>query len=430
VALTPLLDWLAIPSVSADPLHATDVVRAADWLCARFDGLPGAEVAVTRLDAGTHPSVVGRVAASAGRDDAPTVAVYGHFDVQPAGERSEWSSDPFVPEERDGRLYARGAADSKGNSFAVVEAIERLASVGSLPVHLTLLFDGEEEINGMAIPELAAAQAAPDAALICDGALWDERTPSLAVSLRGTLYYRITVRTGERELHSGSFGGAAMNASHVLIDCLRAVRALDLGAGGPAPGAIASLHDGAALLARAGAQPADPTAAAEFYRRTVCRSAIDVNSMAAGEVTLRKTAIAERATADISVRIAPGDDLDDLDARFRQRLADHVPPGARVDADLLDAVPAGTVDPRSPAIKLASDAFARVFGRAPLLVGGGGTLALFSTFAARGVPVIATGFADPASPVHAADEYIPTRNVTLAIDAVSELFTSLGALRA
>jgi acetylornithine deacetylase/succinyl-diaminopimelate desuccinylase-like protein len=429
LAFARFLDWLRIPSASAVAAHAPDVERAATWICEHMREVAGSDLRVCRLPGAIQPSVVGRVEASGAADYAPTVAVYGHFDVQPPGTRTEWSTDPFGAEIRDGWIYGRGTADSKANSFIVLEAVKRLANSGSLPVNVQLLLDGEEEIDGVGIPDHVASEPPPDAAIICDGALWDDRTPSFATSLRGTLYYRVKLRAAERELHSGSFGGAALNAAGAMIECLYGASRGRIGHGRESSAELEALHDGPETLRRAGATPADDTAAERFYERTVLRSAIDVNSIGAGEIGLQKTAIPDEAVANVSVRIAPGDDLQRIDVEFTERMRQHAPAGAELSIETLAAVPPGETPTDSEAVNLGAGAFERVLGARPHFVGSGGTLPLFSVYADLGVPVITTGFATADGAAHAADERFPLTNLPLGIKAICETLRALGSLR-
>ncbi len=429
-AFARLLEWLAIPSVSADLEYQDAVIKAGEWVCAQMDGVPGAIVELRKLPGAVHPSVVGRISASDEAKSAPTVAVYGHYDVQPPGRRSEWASDPFAPEVRDGWLYGRGTADSKANCFVMLEAIKRLAGEQALPVNIDFMYDGEEEIDGTAIPDYAAGRPAPDAAVIWDGGMMADGTPCLCVSARGTLYYRVSIRTGECELHSGTFGGAALNAASTLIASLQAASRVTLGGRGANGNAAAleALHDGEELLRLAGGTPADATAAQEFYERTVLRSAVDVNCISSGDVGLQKTAIPADATANISVRIAPGDDHRRIDEEIRALFAEHTPAAAELEIEALAIVPPGETDRDSEAVALGSAAFERAFGKRPELIGAGGTLPLFSVYAEREVPALLTGLATFDGGAHGANERFPLAHLSLGIAAASELLRALGGL--
>src|SRR5919108_6430205 len=219
--LEELYEWLRIPSVSADPTHAADVRRAADWL-RDFVEAAGGEAEIVQTE--TSLLVIGELRASNGADGAPTVLLYGHFDVQPPAPLDLWESEPFEPEIRDGFIYARGAVDDKGNAFLLLKAAERLAREGALPVNVRVAFDGEEETGGHSIVDfLAEDERGADACLIFDSGMPREDVPAFDLGTRGLIYYHVRLRTGERDLHSGVFGGAALNAVHALMQALQAV---------------------------------------------------------------------------------------------------------------------------------------------------------------------------------------------------------------
>src|SRR5438128_746543 len=217
--LDELSELLRIPSISADPAHAPDVRAAADWVAdkVRRSG-GGCEV----VDWDGHPIVVGEIRASENSDSAPTILCYGHFDVQPPAPLDLWTTEPFVPTVRDGWLYARGVADDKGQLWMLLEAARQLAP--ELPVELRFLLDGEEEVGGTTVAELVAAgDVQADACAIFDSRMLGPGKPVFNLATRGTAYFRVRVTAGERDLHSGAFGGAALNAVHALVRTLDAV---------------------------------------------------------------------------------------------------------------------------------------------------------------------------------------------------------------
>ena len=266
---------LRIPSISADPEHAADVRAAADWLVELFrNGGADAEI----VERAGRPIVDALVRAS-GRSDAPLILCYGHFDVQSPAPFELWESDPFSPEVRDGWLYARGVADDKGQLWALARAALDLSEAGELPVDVRFLLDCEEEIGGTSIIGHLEETAGPArACVIFDTAMLDDETPVLTIATRGTLYLHVEVRTGERDLHSGAYGGAALNALHVLVSVLARVLPHDgrlpetfrAGVAEPAAAELAAweqLPRGAQQLAAQGAVPADEAAGDEFYLR-------------------------------------------------------------------------------------------------------------------------------------------------------------------
>jgi acetylornithine deacetylase/succinyl-diaminopimelate desuccinylase-like protein len=430
--LDELFDFLRIPSVSADPAHAADVVRAGEWV-RDFVRAAGGEAELVPTDA--QPLLVGELPASTGAD-APTVLVYGHFDVQPPAPLEQWESPPFEPTIRDGRLYARGIADDKGNLYLLLKAAALLAAEGALPVHVRVACDGEEETGGHSIVDwVAADERGADACLIFDAGMPREDVPAFYVGTRGLVYFHVKVRTGARDLHSGVFGGAALNAVHALVEILEAAIAepdeLRRGIVPPTAeerAAWAELDSGDEALATQGARPRDERAAAEFYERTFAGAAVDVHGVSGGEALLQKTVIPVEAEANVSVRLAPGQDEDEIALGFERILRDAAPRGAEVEVERWASSPAGLVPPDAPAVRLAQDAFERVLGRRPLLLRSGGTLPIVPALADRGIPTILSGFDLPDGNVHAPNERLLLRYVPLGVAAARETFVALGGL--
>ena len=433
-----LSEFIRIPSVSADPLHAADVRRAGEWVC---DFVRGSGGEAELLDWDGHPLAVGEIAASSGRADAPTVLLYGHFDVQPPAPLEEWVSPPFEPTVRDGWLYARGAADDKGNLYMLLRAVELLASDGALPVNVRIACDGEEETGGHSIVDfLAADERGADACVIYDGPMLRRGVPIFNVATRGLVYFHVRVRTGERDLHSGLFGGAALNATHVLLAALAAVlprggrlpEPLRAGVAAPEPEELegwAALQAGAEVLAEQGARAADPEAAQEFYVRTWAEPSVDVNGLEGGSPQLQKTVLPVLAEANLSIRLAPGQSVEEIAPALERLLRDATPEGADLDVDLLSSSPPGLVPPDSRAVQLGLDAFERATGRRPLLIRSGGTLPIIPALAAKGIPTILTGFDLPEGNVHSPNERLLLEYLPLGIAAAREVLTSLAALR-
>jgi acetylornithine deacetylase/succinyl-diaminopimelate desuccinylase-like protein len=432
--LDELSEWLRIPSVSADPAHAGDVRRAGEWVCEFVRAAPGrAELVETEV----HPLALGEIRASAGASEAPTVLLYGHFDVQPPAPLDLWESDPFVPETRDGYLYCRGAVDDKGNAYLVLKAARLLAEQGALPVNVRVAFDGEEEIGGHSIVDfLAADERGADACLIFDSAMPRLDTPAFDLGVRGLVYFHVRLRTGERDLHSGLFGGAALNAVHALARALDAVVAMpeELCAGIVAPTeeelrSWQELDPGAVVLAAAGARPVDADAADELYLRTFAAPAVDVNGIQGGEPVLQKTVLPVLAEANVSIRLAPGQDVEEIAAAFERLLREAAPEGAELEVERRSSSPPGLIPPEAPAVRVAQDAFERVLSRRPLLLRSGGTIPLVPALAHRGIPTILTGFALPDANMHSPNERLLIRYIPLGVDAARETLVAFGGLR-
>src|SRR5215218_1184822 len=219
--LDELFEFLRIPSVSADPAHAEDVRRAGEWV---RDFIRAARGDAELHEGDKHPLLVGEVRASQDSDSAPTVIAYGHFDVQPPAPLDHWESPPFEPTIRDGWLYARGVADDKGQLYMLLKAAALLAAEGVLPVNVRFTCDGEEESGGHSIVDfLESDERGGDVCVIFDGHMVKVGVPVFELATRGIAYFHVRVKTGERDLHSGVFGGAALNATHALMQVLSAV---------------------------------------------------------------------------------------------------------------------------------------------------------------------------------------------------------------
>jgi len=430
-----LSELLAIPSVSADPERKDDVTRAAEWL-AGFIRDAGGSAEVVPTD--TQPLILGDLGASNGL--APTVLVYGHVDVQPPDPLELWESDPFTLEQRGEWLYGRGVVDDKGQLYMLAKAAAELSAAGELPVNVWFACDSEEETGGHQIVDFLAGDGrGADAALIFDSGMTTRGVPEFAVATRGLVYFHLTVKTGERDLHSGLFGGAALNATHALMQTLGGVRAKDgrmpepLRAGLAPPtdeerAAWAALVPGEQMLAEAAASPTDAQAAEEFYLRTTAEPALDVNGIAGGSPILQKTVLPVSAEANLSIRLAPGQDVEEIAAAVERLLREAAPNGAEVELERLSSAAPGLVPPDAPAVQLAQDAFERTMGRRPLLVRSGGTLPIVPALVDKGIPTIVTGFATPESSIHSPNERLLAEYMPLGIETAKELYRRLAAL--
>ena len=425
--------------MSADAAHAADIVAAAEWIAKKIRSAGGSAELVPW---GARPLVVGEVAASERPESAPTVLCYAHFDVQPEDPLDLWESPPFELTHRDGRLYARGIADDKGNMFLLVEAVRQLAAAGELPVNVRFAFDGEEEIGGDSIVEwVDADQGRADAALILDGAMIRRGQPGFMVGVRGMVYAHLHVRTGATDMHSGMFGAAALNATHALMTALADVtpRAdgrlrdeLRVGAIQPTSEELeawAQLPSGAEQLAQQGASPIAPGAAEEFYVRTFADTSLDVNGIASGSPDLVKTVLPVEARANVSIRLAPGQDPVEIQATFERLVREALPDGAELEITIKNSARPALTPMDSDAIRLAGDAFEHVVGARPFLVRSGGTLPIYASLVARGLPTIATGFGiESECNVHAPNENVPEDAIELGVQTMREVFVRLGQL--
>ena len=425
--------WLRIPSVSTGGGDAAALTQACDWVLERIEAAGGSAEAVT-VDGG-HPMAVGELRAS--RPDAPTILSYGHYDVQAPGPPEAWDSPPFEPTERNGRLYARGAADDKGNFLPLLHVGCELARAGELPVNVRFLVEGEEEIGSRSVlKRLGTGEDQADCAIVFDTIMADERTPAITVASRGLVQAKIEVRTAARDLHSGFYGGAVLNAAHVLLAMLAAVapdaagRARPELAAGVAPlsseerDSWERLPPGADAIAAVGGVEVAPGAGDEFYARTGAATAVDVNMVATGEP---RTIVPAVANGHVSVRLAPGQRAEQIGAELERLLCAAAPDRAEVSIEMQLADPA-LFDPADPALQLAAGAIERACGRPPALVRLGGTLPLLAVLAERGIPAIVTGFALPDDAFHAPNESYRLESLRLGEAAARELYRTLSEL--
>ena len=434
-----LAELISIPSVSADPARADDVGRAAGWVAERIRSAGGEAELLS--ENGELPLVVGEIAASKAPESAPSVLCYAHFDVQPADPLELWHSPPYELAERDGWLYARGVADDKAHLLLLIEAARQLASEGELPVNVRFLLDPEEESGGQGVVDwVVSDDRGADAAFVFDGDMAVKGTPTFYTALRGLCYFHVRVRTGERDLHSGLFGGAALNATHALVRMLSALlpgadgRLPDpLRAGVAAPteeelGSWRAMEHGATVLGGVGARPADASAPDDFYVRTWAEPSLDVHGVAAGSPDIVKTVLPVEARANVSIRIAPGQRVEEIVPAMERLLREAAPAGADVEIELKSRAEPGLVSPDVPALRLAGEAFEHVFGNDRLLVRVGGSIPVVSALAARGIPAVVTGIATRDANVHSPNECFPAEYLTLGVDAVRETYLRLGQL--
>jgi acetylornithine deacetylase/succinyl-diaminopimelate desuccinylase-like protein len=432
-----LAEFLRIPSVSADPAQEASVVAAGEWVC-RFLRRAGGEGRLVDWDG--QPLATGELRASRDAQRAPTVLCYGHFDVQPPDPEDLWQSPPFDPEIRGDYLYGRGVADDKGQLYMLLSAARGLAEAGELPVNVRFACDGEEETGGDSILEfLRADQRGADAAVIFDTGMIDRGLPAFNIATRGLIYFHLTLHAGERDLHSGVYGGAALNAANALAGTLNAVVARDgllaeplrQGVRSPSSQELASwqsLPSGGHELAAQGARPKDDRAAEEFYIRTFAEPALDINGLESGSPHIQKTVLPARADANVSIRLAPGQEVEPVAEAFERILREATPPGAELEVRLLSSARPGLVAPDARAVALGLTAFERALGVRPALIRSGGTLPIVPALADRGIPTIVTGFSLPDANIHSPNENLPVEHVALGIAAARALFTELAAL--
>jgi acetylornithine deacetylase/succinyl-diaminopimelate desuccinylase-like protein len=277
--------------------------------------------------------------------------------------------------------------------------------------------------------------------VIFDSAMTTRGSPEFNVTTRGLVYLHLEVRTGTRDLHSGLYGGAALNALHALNQILAAVVALDgvlpepLREGVAPPtdeevAAWAELVPGSQMLAGAGGRKSHARADKEFYLRTTSEPSLDVNGIAGGSPVLQKTVLPAVAEANLSIRLAPGQDVETIASALERLLREAAPEGAELQLTRLSSAAPGLIRPDEAVIQRGLEAFERTFGRRPLLVRSGGTLPIVPALVDKSIPTIITGFATPESNIHSPNERLLAEYVPLGIETAKELYRSLAGLDA
>jgi len=432
-----LSEFISIPSVSADPAHREDVKRAGEWVC-DFIRRIGGTAELTPM--GEKELALGEIPASTDPGNAPTVLCYCHFDVQPPAPLELWESDPFELTIRDEWAYARGVTDDKGQLYILLKAAQKLVDAKALPVNLRFACDGEEETGGDTIVKwIERDERGADAGIIFDGGMLRIDVPAIELATRGLIAFDVTVKTGDRDLHSGMYGGAALNAVHVLMRCFGAVLAgengllpepLRAGIAAPTSEELASwgaLPPGSEELDAQGATPLDAHAGEQFYIRTFAEPSADVTGFLGGKPGLRNTTLSVQAMGQITIRLAPGQDMRTIGSTAERLMREAAPAGAQVDI-AWDGAPPGRMNPDSPVIKLGQDAFEQVLGVRPLLLRAGGTLPIMPALEQKGIPTVLTGFGLPESNVHSPNERFLVRYFEQGIETAAALYTAFGRL--
>jgi len=433
--LEELIDWLRIPSVSTGGGDPDAIALAAGWVIDRVRAA-GGEGELVRLSDG-NPLAVGELRAR--EPGAPTILIYGHYDVQGPGAAELWHSPPFEPAIRDGRIYARGACDDKGNFLPLLHVACAMATAGELPVNVRVLVEGEEEVGSTAVTRWIREDRGPvDAAIVFDSLMPGPELPAITVGLRGVVMLQLDVRTAQHNLHSGLYGGSVLNALHVLQAVLAEVlpgpdgrlrEELREGIGPPSSAELESwqrLPAGDQLIAEAGGQPVYPDAGGEYYLRNGADASLDVNAISGGEP---RTIVPAEAHATLSMRLAPGQDAQRMQEVLIGLLRAALPTGATLETSGMQAAPALFL-PQEPALQLAAKALQRACGVEPVFTRAGGSIPIVAEMAARGYPVIVGGFALAEDQMHAPNESYALHSLEWGEAAARELYKALAELPA
>jgi acetylornithine deacetylase/succinyl-diaminopimelate desuccinylase-like protein len=441
--LAALIDWVRIPSVSAQALHAPDVERAARW-CAERMGRAGLEH-VEILPTGGHPAVYADWLHAGER--AVTALVYGHHDVQPPDPLDEWHSPPFEPLVRDGQLFGRGAVDDKGQVLYHLEAIRGLLSAGGrLPVNVKILVEGEEEIgspNFEALLEAERERFACDVIVVSDTGMWAPDVPTVTTGMRGLVAFDVTVRTAERDLHSGLFGGAVPNAAHWAARLVAGLHDADGAVTIPGfydgvrpllPAERASFaalpFDEAAWARTAGVGHREGETGFSTLERIWVRPTCDVSGMTSGySGDGVKTIIPAAARFKVTFRLVADQDPRAVAAAFEAWAREQVPEGITLDVRLDGWVGPALTDVSHPGVGALSRAIARVWGTEPLFTRTGGSGPEESLGRILKAQVLYLGVGLPDDRIHAPNERIVLDQLWKGLLAAGELWRELAELR-
>ncbi|MEP6621581.1 MAG: dipeptidase [bacterium] len=436
-----LFDFLRIPSVSARKEHDADTARAAEWTAQSLRDA-GLQATVHRTPG--HPVVVGEWRGAP--PGAPTVLIYGHYDVQPAEPLELWTSPAFDPTVRDGRLYARGSVDDKGQLFLHVKALEAHLKVrGKLPVNVIVVAEGEEEVGSehlAAFIEEHATMLKCDSVVISDSAMFAPGLPSVLSSLRGLAYFEINVQGPAQDLHSGSYGGAVVNPAMALARILATLH--DAEGRITIPGFYDAVDEWpAAVRAQMRSLPFDdehfraeagsPALGGEkgytVLERLWTRPTCEVNGLLSGYTGEgAKTVLPARAMAKVSCRLVPDQDPVEIERLMKAHVASVAPAGVTVTVTHLHGGRPWRAELNGPLFDAARRALAAAFGREPVITGEGGSIPVVGDFGRiLGVPVLLVGFGLPGENAHAPDEWMSIENFTTGMRAIATLWDELAA---
>ena len=418
-----LFDLLRIPSISAQPAHQADCRRGAEWVRERLVAL-GFEASL-RPTAG-HPVVLGHHPGPA-NGSGPHVLFYGHYDVQPPDPLELWNSPPFEPQLIDGphgkRIVARGAVDDKGQFMMFLEALRAWKeTTGEIPVKLTVLIEGEEEVGSVNLDPFLktnAAELSCDIALISDTGMWDVTTPAVTTRLRGMVYTQVTLRGPDKDLHSGMYGGSALNPINALTrilgdltDSEGRVQLPGFYEGvAPISNALAAQWDAlgfdeAAFLGKIGLSAPSGERGRSALERLWARPTADINGIWGGYTGPgAKTVIASEASAKVSFRLVGKQDPAKVFAGFQEFVRDRLPAGATVSFEQFSGSPGIEVAEESRWVHLAQAALAEEYGKPALLMGCGGSIPVVESFhRLLGVDSLLMGFGLDDDQIHSPNE--------------------------
>lgn len=431
--LDDLIEELRIPSISSLSQHREDCLRNAKWLVARVEAL-GMKVRLVDVLPQGLPVIV---ADWQGRPGKPHLTVYGHYDVQPVDPIDEWKSPPFDPVVHDGDVWARGAADNKGNHMVTVKAVEHLFASGGPPINLRFVIEGEEEISGGSVRKFLrdhGKELATDAVLIWDSGMDERGNPTLATSLRGLLYVELHAQGPAVDLHSGTFGGVAPNPINTLAQIIAGLKGRDghVNIPGfydavlpPSDEELAAWRkidaEYAEMVQRmSGAKKLEGEEGFLALERAGSRPTLDVNGILGGFTGEgQKTVIPAHAFAKVSMRLVPDQDPDAIFASLERFVPTLSTPGVEMKVVRLSAAAPVTSGVDNAAARALRDAYRAAFGKDTALIRVGGSIPVAVDFQEGiGAPIVISGIAQADSAIHSPNEHFVIDNYHRGIEAV------------
>jgi acetylornithine deacetylase/succinyl-diaminopimelate desuccinylase-like protein len=434
-----LFEFLRIPSVSAKSEHNADTKRCAEWLAAQMT-----KIGLTTKIHPTagHPIVVGEWRGAPG---AKTVLIYGHYDVQPAEPLDLWQSPPFEPTVRDGKIFARGSVDDKGQLYLHIKALEsHLANGGKLPINIIVLAEGEEEVGSVNLEKFVAEHArelACDCVVISDSTMFAPGLPSILSSLRGLAYFEINVQGPSGDLHSGIYGGAVVNPAMALAKILSTMH--DKNGRVAIKGFYDDVRDWGKkardamkklpfkdkhFLAEVGAPALGGEKGYTTLEKLWARPTLEVNGLLSGYTGEgAKTVLPAKAMAKVSCRLVP----DQSPAKIEKLMAAHVkkvaPKGVKVTVEHLHGGRPWRNEPKGKFFEAARDALREAWGREPVVTGEGGSIPVVGDFERiLKAPVLLIGFGLPGENAHAPNEWISVENFEKGMVAMAGMYSRMG----
>lgn len=414
-----LFEELRIPSISALPEHRADVRRNAEWLVARLQKL-GFKTSLTDVEGGRHPVLQADLVVD---PKLPTLTIYGHYDVQPPDPVDLWVSPPFEPTVRDGKVFARGSSDNKGNHMAAIKAVEYARAAGGPPVNVRFLIEGEEEITGESLGRYArqnAQRLATDWILVWDGGFGEDGSPSLTLGLRGILYVQLEAVGPEIDLHSGVFGGVAPNPLNTLAHVLSSLKGRDGRI--TIPGFYDKVRTPTEAELEQWKRPDDYAETvmrlshsralegeADYppLERQWSRPTLDVHGFNGGFTGEGvKTVIPSRAMAKVSMRLVPDQEPEEILDTLKEYVDELSTPGVKIEVRKLGATRPVLMGGDHDAAVAAGAAFEAAFGRKPRMVRSGGSIPVaIDLQEALHAPMVASGLPEADSAPHSPNEH-------------------------